>query len=309
MPVSKNRRKKPKKKSTRAAGEKTPLALVPDSAPPLPDRRAMESTMARLATAISPEGLAAGETDALWQAQELMYDAWEAKTPRQRIRLAKRALKISDLCADAHSLLAQDEAKTLVEAREHYERAVDAGERAIGPQVFERDAGHFWGLLETRPYMRARSGLAQCLWDVGERAAAIGHCRDMLRLNPNDNQGLRYVLASWLLTIRDHDALEKLLADYDGDGSPGWAYNRTLLALRRGDETDAHAALAIAWKYNPHVPALLIGAAKMPRYMEDYYALGSPEEAAFYVLENRENWLSTEGAVPWLARSIQDAAG
>ena len=115
-----------------------------------------------------------GDDAALWQAQELMYKAWDAGAKRERIALAKRALDISELCADAHVLLAEEAAKTLVEARRHYEAAA-AGERALGPRAFERDAGHFWGLLETRPYMRARAGLAKCLWAAGERAAAIGH--------------------------------------------------------------------------------------------------------------------------------------
>ena len=274
MPVSKNRRKKPKKKSTKAARNKTRRVPLSEDAPPVPDRRAMERMMSSLTEAVSLAELVGEQENALRQAQELMYDAWEMRAARERIRLAKRALKLSDLCADAHSLLSEDEAKTLVEARAHYVRAVDAGKRAIEPQAFERNS-------------------------------AINHLRDMLLLNPNDNQGLRYVLASWLLAIRGHDALEKLLADYDGDGAAEWAFNETLLALRMGDESRAHSALAVAWKRNPHIPALLIGAARMPELLEDYYALGSHEEAAFYVLQNKENWLSTEGATPWLAKNLR----
>ena len=233
-----------------------------------------------------------GDDAALWQAQELMYEAWDTGAKRERIALAKRALEISDLCADAHVLLAEEAAKTLVEARRHYEAGVAAGERALGAQAFERDAGHFWGLLETRPYMRAR-------------AAAIGHDRDMLRLNPNDNQGLRHVLTSWLLATGDHGALEELLAAYDDDVFAEWAYAKTLLALRKGDEADARTALAAAWKRNPHVPALLTGAMPIPEHQDDHYTLGSPDEAVLYVLQNRENWTTTRGALQWLAETVQ----
>lgn len=41
-------------------------------------------------------------------------------------------------------------------ARELYAEGVSAGERALGRQVFEQEAGHFWSAVETRPYMRAR---------------------------------------------------------------------------------------------------------------------------------------------------------
>ena len=244
MPVSKNRRRK--NKGTASAGRRKKAA--PPPLPPVPDRRAMERTMARLSGGMLPDGPAGGEEEAFARARDFIYDAWEAETPGKRIGLAKRALEISDLCADAHVLLAEEEAKTLAEARRHYQAGAAARERALGRQAFERDAGHFWGILETRPYMRARAGLAECLWQAGERAAAIDHYREMLHLNPNDNQGLRHGLASWLLAAGDHGVLEELLAAYDDDVFADWAYARTLLALRKGDETEARAALVAAWK-------------------------------------------------------------
>ena len=149
MPVSKKRRNN-KRKPAPTARKKPALEPVSEPAPPLPDRRALEGVMAKLAGGLSSgfDG-SDGDDAALWQAQELMYKAWDAGAKRERIALAKRALDISELCADAHVLLAEEAAKTLVEARRHYEAA--AGERALGPRAFERDAGHFWGLLETRP--------------------------------------------------------------------------------------------------------------------------------------------------------------
>jgi hypothetical protein len=38
----------------------------------------------------------------------------------------------------------------------------------LGKQAFEEYVGHSWGLLETRPYMRAREGLTVQLSWVGE---------------------------------------------------------------------------------------------------------------------------------------------
>lgn len=164
-------------------------------------------------------------------AQELMYRAWEA-TGRQRVELARRALAISPDCADAYALLAEETARSLTEARDLYAQGVAAGERVLGPVAFQEDAGHFWGILKTRPYMRARAALAQCLWELGEREADVQHYRDMLRLNPSDNQGIRYVLAARLLEMgRDAD-LARLLKDYEDDGLAAWAYTSALLAYR-----------------------------------------------------------------------------
>jgi len=107
------------------------------------------------------------------EAQDLVYEAWES-SPRRRIALARQALALSPDCADALNILAEAE-RSPEARRRYYEEAVRAGERAIGAEAFEELTGHFWGVLETRPYMRARAGLATCLWELGEREAANAH--------------------------------------------------------------------------------------------------------------------------------------
>jgi tetratricopeptide (TPR) repeat protein len=87
-----------------------------------------------------------------------------------------------------------------------YAKGVEAGELALGPRGFKEYAGHFWGFLETRPYMRARAGLASTLLQLGDVDGALAHYRDMLKLNPNDNQGIRYVVAGCLLKQDNYSA-------------------------------------------------------------------------------------------------------
>ena len=122
----------------------------------LPDRRAMERVMRQLAADLGDEQR---EETPLDRAQEVIYQAFDASAAEQ-VRLAHQALKISPDCADAYVLLAEH-AKTADEAKELYWQGVAAGERAIGGQAFAGHEGHFWGVLETRPYMRARQGLEQ----------------------------------------------------------------------------------------------------------------------------------------------------
>src|SRR5205823_12776803 len=133
------------------------------------------------------------------------------------------------------------------------EEGVAAGERALGPDVFRREVGHFWGILETRPYLRARLGLAHALWTAGRRDEAVRHLQDMLRLNPNDNQGVRYTLAGFLLFLDRDDDLGRLLQQYPDEGSAAWAYTKALLAFRRhGDTIEARQLLKKAKKVNKH---------------------------------------------------------
>jgi len=238
----------------------------------------------------------------LERAQEVMYEAWEARGSR-RVQLARRAIEISPDCADAYVLLAEM-ARTPTEARDLYEQGVQAGAHALGPRAFEEDAGHFWGIIETRPYMRARAGLASVLWRLGEHQQAIEHYRDMLRLNPGDNQGLRYILANCLLREGDDEALGQLLGQYPDDVAAEWTYTRALRLFRReGASPQADQTLKEAMRKNRHVPRYLLGKKRLPQSLPTLVGLGDDSEAAVYAAGATDIWQRTPGALEWLAKN------
>ena len=155
---------------------------------------------------------------------------------------------------------------------------------------------------ETRPYMRAMNGLANSLWVLGRREEAVECYQTMLRLNPNDNQGIRYLLASCLLELARDDVLAALLAQYSEE-SAYWAFSAALLAFRReGDSPHSQAMLAIARGINPHIADLLTGRAVMPDRMPPYIEPGKKSEAVDYSAGNMRAWRATHGALNWLRR-------
>jgi tetratricopeptide (TPR) repeat protein len=269
---------------------------LPPEQPPLPDRRVLEGSLYQFGR--SQQGDDAPDTP-LSRAQEVMYQAFGERDPRRRVQLARDALALCPDCADAYVLLAEHESSRKA-ALALYEQGVAAGERALGPETFDSQAGHFWGVLETRPYMRARLGLALELWTTNRREEAVPHLQEMLRLNPNDNQGVRYTLAGFLLFL-DRDAdLARLLDQYDEE-SATWLYTRALLAFRQqGDTAQTRVLLEEAKKANRHIPDYLIGR-KYPRAEQpDSYAHGSEEEALIYVQSFLAGWKFTPGAVAWM---------
>ena len=242
-------------------------------------------------------GAAAGTP--LEKAQELMYQAFGIPNPEERVKLAKQALDLSPDCADAYVLLAEH-TKSRKEALGLFGKGVAAGERALGPKAFQEDVGHFWSILETRPYMRAREGLASNLWTIGRRDEAIKHLQDMLRLNPGDNQGVRYTLAGWLLAEGRDEELARLLKEYD-EGSANWAYTKALVAFRQiGDTPETRKLLKLAQKVNKHVPAYLLGRKPLPQERPSSYSPGDLNEAVFYVGTTLSGWKETRGATAWL---------
>jgi tetratricopeptide (TPR) repeat protein len=239
-------------------------------------------------------------TTPLEKAQDLVYRAFEARG-RRKTQLARKALELSADCADAYVLLAE-QASDPETARGLYTQGVAVGERALGPRTFEDEVGHFWGMVQTRPYMRARFGLARCLEELGQVGEAIGHYQELLRLNPNDNQGVRDVLLPALLaTGRDGEA-GALLQQFEDDVSAAWKYGWALWAFRReGDSQLARDRLREAVRANRHVPKYLSGKAEWPGPLPASYAFGSEEEAVLCADELGDAWRATPGAERWLA--------
>lgn len=242
--------------------------------------------------------------DPLDEAQSLIYEAWNSQGP-QRVRLAHRALETCPDCADAYVILAEEEAQGRARALELFRQGVEAAERTLDPAVFRNSAGRFWEIMETRPYMRARLGLAECLWELGKKDEAVGHLRELMRLNPADNQGVRYILAQCLLETGADEELGDLLERFREDASPQIRYSHALWMFRHeGPGRKASALLAEAVASNPHVPAFLLGREPLPKTAPGLAEAGSLEEAAAYVMGAQESWHKTLGAVDWLAENI-----
>src|SRR5579864_1257957 len=233
------------------------------------------------------------------KAQEMAYRAFQARG-RRRIQLVRRALELSGDCADAYVILAE-QSEDVAKAVDLYAQGVAAGERALGPGTFAQNAGRIWELIATRPYMRSRMGLAQCLEELGRRGEAIGHYRELLRLNPHDNQGVRFSLLPALLISGLDGEAGALLEQFRGDPTAVLLYGRSLLMFRReGDSPAARAGLRRALGANHRVRKYLTGTAELPATDPPSYALGSDEEAVICARALADVWQTTPGAAEWL---------
>jgi hypothetical protein len=251
---------------------------------------------------LRPEGALAGpsarpETPE-GRAEELLDRAYAARGWRAVV-LARQALEVWPDCADAYNLLA-GRAPDPESGVRLFELGVAAGERALGPAAFAEAAGHFWGVVETRPYMRARQGLAELLVETKRLAEAVEHFQEMLRLNPGDNQGVRHSLVNVLIALdRDAEAWE-LLDRYPEDRLALLEYPRALLRFRReGDSPGARKALQRAVRSNRFVPGLLLHTRDLPP-PTGFSSPGREDEAVLYHVLSCDGWSGTAGALGWL---------
>ena len=171
------------------------------------------------------------------RAQQLVYEAFEVFPSKQAATLAKRALALDDGCIDAQVMLAQLSGSSRDDYAAELEGIVSSAEARLGPTI-EEWAGHFWGILETRPYMRACLELAFALWRSGRELEACERLARMLELNPDDNQGVRGTLVGFRLATGDVAGARRVLDQYSDTGEAVLAWGR-VLAYWMDDDPDA----------------------------------------------------------------------
>jgi tetratricopeptide (TPR) repeat protein len=216
---------------------------------------------------------------------------------RRRIQLARQALAEDPNHVESLVLLA--ESTRVPERRiEAFQKAADAGRKELG-SMLQDDIGYFWGLARTRPFMRACHGLAESLHAAGQSNDAIAQYEELLHLNPEDNQGVRYeVIPLMLAHNRESDATE-LLERYREE-SALWCYMKSLVEYRANGPASrkSQQAMWAAFKANEHVVTELQSAG--PPHSPDAYSMGSLEEAITCIDELDEAWSEAEGYVDFM---------
>lgn len=234
------------------------------------------------------------------EAQNMAFEAWEAEGRNQRLALARLALEKSPYCVDALNIIA-NEIDDLAERAKILERAEKIGRKFLGEAFFRENKGIFWGILETRPYMRAKNGLAICLRELGDKKGAIKQYQEMLELCEGDNLGARYELLPMLVAEGELEQAEKVAKAYEEDVSAEMLYGMALLAFAQNGPGDkANQQLANAVSENRGAIKYLAGKKKMPKQLPSLYSLGSREEAVVIAWSQMDSWQAVPGACDWL---------
>jgi tetratricopeptide (TPR) repeat protein len=232
-----------------------------------------------------------------------LFDACcDCRDEMMAIAYALRAVRLNAACLDARVLLAIAAGGPPGELIEELQTIVGVGEADLGHDFFKQNRGEFWGLIETRPYMRARHNLAHELYKAGRIAEAIHHYEAMLQLNPDDNQGLRYSLLGHYLEVDDLDGALRLLQTYGDEPFAMFLWARVLERYLSGDLIGAVDALQQARRQNPHVEPFLVGKAKLPKNRPDYHGTGDVTEAMTCMDAIGPAWKKHREAVQWLKK-------
>lgn len=256
----------------------------------------------RLLAKFEQFGAALTKRQRIERAEDLVDKALRASSAKRQLQLLNEALKLDPDNVEALTIsldLSGLEGQQRIDALRDI---VKVAAKCLGKKAFRELVPHFWGFHETRPYMRAREQLAGELKAAGQIDEAIQEYSEMLVLNENDNQGIRYELLPCLLMKSRLEEARALMTKYIGDCK--WAvvftYGAVFERLLSGDDAKARELLSVAREKNPYLEDFALGRLKVPKRFPASYTMGSKEEALCYLEPLAMVWEAYPSVLAWL---------
>lgn len=201
--------------------------------------------------------------------------ASHASTNRERLKWIRKAREVEPDDIDAAMQEILFTSKGLHESLKKLKALIATSTTQMeGKGYFEPDCiGSFWGLVETRPYMRLRYTYVEYLMETKQMRPAIEECKELLRLSENDNMGVRNLLITIYAYLQEEAPAKELMERYESESSI-FLFCMALLKYTLGKERESTSFLRRLAKVNPDTKAFLTA-------MRDNEDVLFPEEGAF----------------------------
>jgi len=214
-------------------------------------------------------------------------DRWWKGDVGAACRYYRRALKQDPTHADSNNHLGIRalEAGRLKDAEKFFMAAVEGGERDVIKDGYRVP----WSIVENRPYLRGLGNLALVFRRRRRYQEAIAIHKKMFELNPNDNQGVRYLLGEEYHRLDDLDAA--VIAYRNARDEPSCCFGLALALIQfEADETEIGRAFLHGFALNRYVAPMLLG--EPWQRLDSWHPtnMAEPEWAAEYVKEAGDLW-------------------
>lgn len=166
--------------------------------------------------------------------------ATNAESDSEAKELVKEALKLDPNLIDAMVFQSMVEDSPKVSFNILYKALAKEKKSLEKDGIWEEEnIGDFWGIWETRPYMRVLYALLELYKANYMFSKAIEIGNEVLRLNEGDNMGVRFSLASIYAVIEDEENLLKLLEKFKIDESISFMLPYIVFLVKTGKEKEA----------------------------------------------------------------------
>ena len=194
-----------------------------------------------------------------------------------------------------------------MEAYIYCQAAVGIGLHAL-PRKFRWETARMeWGWLENRPFMRAYHNLGVWNLDNARYDEAIEIFKRILSVNPNDNQGVRYLLPKCWFEKNELSRILTHCRKYADDACPEILYSEALALARLGRSEEALEALENCVVKLPLVGRELLKK-RHPRpqsLLEGYISHGGADQAYYYWKSFGKYWSESESALELLRQVMK----
>lgn len=238
--------------------------------------------------------------------------AEEAKSKKKKLEYVKKALELEPDNLDAGVMQAELTAKHPVEFLEMLAPLLEKGNGQMeAAGYFQKCMGDFWGIVETRPYMRLRYCYMQTLADNGMMRKACAEGEELLKLCTNDNLGVRYALMHLYACMEDEQAALAINKRYAGDDETQMLLPMAALYFKLGDFERSLSYLQILYKLNPDTKRFLAAAADgaLDKYAEGMDSFGyspdSMDELVYEYLSFPYFFIPLHGFFEWSRRLLR----
>lgn len=223
------------------------------------------------------------ENTILDEAYELLEKAENAKSKTQALKYAKKAYDTCPDCFDAILFQVQLEDNPLKRWKLLEEGLELEKERLEDNNYFTKDnIGRFYGLFETRPYIRGLCAKVACLLQDGKIKQSRDLCKEIIRLNESDNTGTRYILMAIYAYLEDEEELLKLYKKYKEDNLE-MLFPLFALYYKLGNDKKTKEYLDKINKSNPNFVKFFKGTMKDNNNVpKGYYSKGDSSEVKMY---------------------------
>ena len=158
------------------------------------------------------------ENTKLDDAYDILERAKNAKSTTQALKYAQEAYETCKDCLEALLFQVSLESNPLKSMELLNEGLEYEKNRLTKEGYFIKDnIGHFYGIFETRAYMKGLCQKAFHLTIDGKIKQARDVCKEIIRLNTNDNLGSRYLLMAIYAYLEDESEILKLYRKYPED--------------------------------------------------------------------------------------------
>ncbi|MBQ0072512.1 MAG: hypothetical protein KBS81_11785, partial [Spirochaetales bacterium] len=198
----------------------------------------------------------------------------------------KKALELNPRNVDAAMVIAfLENHKNPIDVLAAYDKVIETEKQYLKrDDYFKLDSGDFWLVFETRPYMRALRERMDYLSNLDRTTDAIKQAEEILELNKNDNQGVRYQLMPLYAQMENLKACLSLLKKYKEE-SVGFMLPIAICCYRLGKYKECDEYLMKAYQHNKHLFKVLLDPKTFVDTDISYYSPGEESEMVMVLEE------------------------